>query len=411
MKNHQNKNSRRASFVYLDYAATTPVDRRVLQKMAPYFAERFANTASLHASGRQARVALESSRAMLAKVLGAETREIVFTSSATESNNLCLKGITRAYRERGNHIVVSAIEHASVLEAARALERGGCALTIVPSDRSGRVSGDAVLAAIRPDTVLVSLMHANNEIGTIQPIKEIAAELKKNRATHIPSDKCPIPNIQFPIFHTDAVQTFGRLPVRVRELGVDLLTCSSHKIYGPKGAALLYVRDGVKIEPLLHGGGHEDGRRSSTMNVPAVVGFAEAADIAERTRERESRRVPELSKWLMWAMRRAVSDVVFNGDREMRVPHIVNVRVPGVAGEALLFALESQGFAVSVASGCSALKLEPSHVLLACGLSREHALESIRISLGRPTRASDIYAFVKAFAESVGKIRALSNKQ
>ncbi|MDZ4285008.1 MAG: cysteine desulfurase family protein [Patescibacteria group bacterium] len=423
MKNHRNKNSRRASFVYLDYAATTPVDTEVLKKMAPYFAARFANPASLHAPGREAKVALEQARSSLALILGAEPHEIVFTSSATESNNLALKGVARAYREHGKHIVVSAIEHACVLEAARALEREGFALTVVPVDRSGRVSAEAVAAVVRSDTILVSVMHANNEIGTMQPIKEIARLVQKERARREPAaldrqsrttrDRSLVTRnwLTPPFFHSDAVQTFGRLPVRVRELGVDLLTCSSHKIYGPKGAALLYVRGGIKIEPLLHGGGHEDGRRSSTVNVPAIVGFAEAAAIAERARERESRRVLELSNRLIQLMRQVVPDVVFNGEMEMRVPHILNARIPGVSGEALLFALEERGFAVSVASGCSALKLTPSHVLLACGLSKEQTFESIRISLGRGTRASDIQKFVKAFAASVEKARALSSRQ
>jgi cysteine desulfurase len=324
----------------------------------------------------------------------------VFTSSATESNNLALAGIARAYRAHGNHIVISAVEHASVLEAARALEREGFALTIVPVDRGGHVSVEVVAAALRPETILVSVMHANNEIGTIQPIREIAEAIKKFRSRTQPRS-------QLPLFHTDTVQTFGRLPIDVRELGVDLLTASSHKIYGPKGAALLYVHRGIELEPILHGGGHESGRRSSTVNVPAIVGFAEAEEIAERKRELEHQRISELSRYLIYALRRDVPPVVFNGNMEHRVPHIVNLRVPGVSCETLLFALEGAGFAVSVASGCNALTLEPSHVLLACGLPREQALESIRISLGRPTRQKDIFAFVKAFSAAVEKIRSM----
>ncbi len=404
--------------IYLDYAATTPVNKRVLKKMTPYFSERFANPASLHAPGREAKIALEGARNTLARLIGAEAPEIVFTSSATESNNLALKGVARAYREHGNHIVVSAVEHACVLEAARALEREGFALTIVPVDRSGRVSAEAVARALRPETTIVSIMHANNEIGTIQPIVAISRQVQQERARRVARvqrksgstrSQKPVTSNQYTslVFHTDAVQTFGRISVNVQDLGVDLLTASSHKMYGPKGAALLYVRKGVRVEPLLHGGGHEDGRRSSTVNVPASVGFAEAAVIAERTRGRESKRVAELTEWLIYTLKQAVPGAAFNGDLAHRAPHIVNVRVPGVSCESLLFALEERGFAVSVASGCNALTFEPSHVLLACGLPREQALESIRISLGRPTRASDLRAFVKAFAASVKKLRSM----
>ena len=378
--------------IYLDYAATTPVDPRVLEVMLPYFREKFGNSASLHSFGRQAKKVLEKSRQTLAEILTAQPEEIIFTSSATESNNLALKGIAWANQDKGRHLIISAIEHHCVLNTAHWLEKQGFRISRIPVNREGLVDPREVERAISQETILVSVMHANNEIGTIEPIREIAAICRRHQV----------------YFHTDAAQTFARLPLKVKEMGIDLLTASSHKIYGPKGAALLYLRAGVKIEPLLHGGGHEFGWRPSTVNLPAIVGFAKAAEIYQKEREQENQRLRQLRDKLIERVLTTIPQSYLTGHPQKRLPHHASFRFDGVEGEALVLALDDQGIAVSTASACASQKLEPSHVLLACGLKPEQIHGSLRITLGRWTTREEIDRLVTVITQVVNQLRRFS---
>jgi cysteine desulfurase len=389
---------------YLDYASTTPADKLALKAMLPYLERDFGNSATLYRRGRDAREALEKSREMLAAIIGAKAHEIFYTSSATESNNLALKGVAFANRAHGKHVVTSLIEHDSILEPARWLERQGFEVSYLPVDKNCRVSPQDVEKALRPDTILVSIMHANNETGAIQPIREISAVIAQNVRHYTLNAH----RYALPILHTDASQTVGKIPVNVHSLGVDMLTASSHKIYGPKGAALLYVGSGVNIEPILHGGGHERGLRSSTVNVPAIIGFAKAASEAAKMQKDEHERQDELRSMLINSIMSEIPGASLNCDSKRCLPGIISARFERVSGEELLFALDIAGFEVSIASGCSSTSLEPSHVLLACGLSRQAAMSSIRVSLGRATGKQDIEKFATALARCVKRIRELN---
>jgi len=381
--------------IYLDYAATTPVDKRVLKEMQPYFEQKFGNTMSLHSFGQEAKLALEKSRQVLADIINAEPNEIIFTSSATESNNLALKGIASANREKGNHIIISSIEHPCIMESAKWLEKQGFKITKLPVDKYGMVNPKDVEKEIRPETVLVSVMHASNEIGTIQPIAEIG-KICKQKGVY---------------FHTDAAQSFGKIPIDVKKMNIDLLTASSHKIYGPKGAGLLYVREEIKIAPLLHGGGQENGLRSSTINVPAIVGFAKAAEICKK--EMGPRGYPE-NKRLIKLRDKLIKGVLkidgarLNGDPKKRLPNNINVSFSYIEGESLVIQLDLQGIACSTGSACSSIKLEPSYVLLAIGLKHEEAHGSLRISLGRYTTKKEIDYFLKILPGIIKQLRRIS---
>jgi cysteine desulfurase len=381
--------------VYLDHHATTPVDGRVLDAMLPYFRERFGNPASRnHRWGWEAEEGVEAARAEVAELIGAKPREIVFTSGATESNNLALCGVADFYRERGDHIVTAPTEHKAVLDCCKMLERSGRArVTYVPVDRLGRVDPDDVAAALTDRTILVSVMHANNEIGTLQPLREIAALARARGA----------------LFHTDATQGVGTLALDVEDLGVDLLSLSAHKIYGPKGCGALYVRargPRVRLNPLLHGGGHERGMRSGTLNVPGIVGMGAACAIAGLQRDVDAGRIAALRERLWQALAGELEDIQLNGHPELRLAGNLNVSFRFVEGESLLMALE--GIAVSSGSACTTASLEPSHVLKALGIPDGLAQSSIRFGIGRGNTTDEIdYVADRVIAE-VRRLRALS---
>lgn len=378
--------------VYLDYAATTPVDERVVKAMLPYFTENFGNTMSLHSAGQEAKFALDQSRQTLADLINAKPNEIVFTSSATESNNLAIKGIAfnMPKSSYARHIIISSIEHACIEETTKWLSRG-FKVTRVPVDKNGLVNPKDIEAAIRPETILVSIIHASNEIGTIQPITEIG---KICRAKKV-------------YFHTDASQSFGKIPIDVKKMNIDLLTASSHKMYGPKGAALLYVREGIKLVPLLHGGGQENGLRSSTINIPAIVGFAKAAEICKKEMITEGKRLTKLRDKLIRGVLK-IKGVHLNGDAKKRMPNNANLRFDFIEGESLLIQLDLEGVECSTGSACSSIKLEPSYVLLALGLKHEQAHGSLRFSLGRWTTEKDVNYLIKVLPEIVNRIRKIS---
>ena len=377
--------------VYMDYAATTPVDPRVFKVMRPYFSKKFGNTMSLHSFGREAKKALEDSREKIAKVINANPSEIIFTSGATESNNLALKGIAFANKKKGKHLIVSSIEHHCVLDSARWLEKQGFEITYLKVDKHGLVDLAELEDSIREDTILVSIMHANNEIGTIEPIKEIG-KICREKGVY---------------FHTDAAQSFGKIPIDVKKMNIDLLTASSHKIYGPKGVGFLFIREGVEIEPLLHGGGHEFGLRSSTVNVAGIVGFAEAAEIARKEMKREAERLTKLRRKLERGVLK-IKNSHLNGHPIKRLPNISNFWFDFIEGEALVMYLDQKGIAASTGSACSSESLEPSHVLLAIGLKPHQAQGSLRLSIGRFTTKKEVDYVLKVLPEVVERLRRIS---
>jgi len=377
--------------VYMDYAATTPVDPRVLKVMLPYFSKKFGNSMSLYSLGREAKKALEDSREKIANLINANSNEIIFTGSATESNNLAIKGVAFANREKGKHIIVSSIEDHCILNSVEWLKKQGFEVTYLKVDKFGMVDLNELENSIRKDTILVSVMHANNEIGTIEPIKEIG-EICKEHGVY---------------FHTDAAQSFGKILVDVEKFNVDLLTASSHKIYGPKGVGCLFVREGIKIEPLLHGGGHEFGLRSSTVNVAGIVGFAEAAEIAKKEMKREGKRLEKLRRKLEKGILK-IENSHLNGHPEKRLPNISNFWFDFIEGEALVMYLDQKGIAASTGSACSSESLEPSHVLLAIGLKPHQAQGSLRLSIGRFTKDKEVNYVLKVLPEVVEKLRKIS---
>jgi cysteine desulfurase len=383
---------RKIKRIYLDYAATTPVDPRVLKAMEPYFSEKFGNTMSLHSFGQEAKTALEESREIVADLMGAKPSEVIFTSSATESNNLALKGVAFANRNKGSHIVISSIEHTCIMESAKWLEKQGFEITRLKVDKYGLVDPEDVKKAIKKETILVSIMHANNEIGTIEPIEEIG-KICKERGVY---------------FHTDAAQSFGKIPINVNKMNIDLMTVSSHKMYGPKGAAALFVREGTKIEPILHGGGHEMGLRSSTVNVAAIVGFAEACKIAKKEMEKEAKRLTKLRDKLIKGVLEKIPGSHLNGHPTKRLPNNANFWFEGVEGESIVIQLDLLGIAASTGSACSSEKLEPSHVLLAIGLRPEQAHGSLRLSLGRWTTEKDIDYALEVLPKVIKRLRKIS---
>ncbi len=378
--------------IYLDYAATTPVDPRVAKAMLPYFTEKFGNTMSLHSFGQEARGALEESREVVADLIKAKPNEIIFTSSATESNNLALKGIAFANKNKGRHIIISSIEHPCVMESAKWLETQGFKITRLPVDKYGLVDPNNVKKAIKKDTILVSVIHASNELGTIQLIEKIGKICREKKV----------------YFHTDAAQSFGKIPMDVNKMNIDLLTASSHKMYGPKGAALLFIREGTKIEPLIHGGGQESGLRSSTVNLPAIVGFVEAAKICRKEMEKESQRLIKLRDKLIKGILKKIPDSHLNGHPEKRLPNNANFWFNSVEGESIIIQLDLLGVAASTGSACSSAKLEPSHVLLAIGLKHQQAHSSLRLSLGRWTKEKDINFVLKILPEIIERLRKIS---
>jgi cysteine desulfurase len=380
--------------IYLDNNATTRTDPRVVEAMLPYFTERYGNAASLtHEFGREADEAVEQARAQVAELVGAHPRDIVFSSGATESNNLTLKGVATMYRPQGDHLITVATEHKAVLDPVRRLGREGWQVTILPVDAHGRVSIEQIAQALTPRTVLVSVMAANNEIGTLQPIGEIG-RLCKERGV---------------LFHTDAAQAAGKVPLDVEDMGVDLLSISAHKMYGPKGVGALYVRrrePRVRLEPQMDGGGQERGLRSGTSNVSAIVGFGIACDLCRHEMSAEASRLTQLRERLRRGIQAELSDVTLNGHPTERLPGNLNLSFAHVKGEALLMALRD--VAVSSGSACTTASLEPSYVLKALGLDDELAYGSIRFGLGRFTTAEEIDEVVHEVVRVVHYLRALN---
>jgi cysteine desulfurase len=378
--------------IYLDYNATTPVDTAVLDAMLPYFADNFGNASSIHSPGQRARGAVDAARASVAALLGAKPSEIVFTSGGTEADNLALFGVVAASQETRKHIITTAIEHHAVLNTVQALEKSGVEVTYIPVGREGVVDPDAVRGALRPETILISVMYANNELGTIQAIEEIGRIAATAEV----------------LFHCDAVQAAGKLPLDVNRLGVDLLSISAHKIYGPKGVGALYVRSGTPLEPQFYGGHHERDRRPGTENVPGIVGLGKAAELARKNLQTDCARITTLRNRLEDALLAACGEARVNGDRARRVSNTSNISFHAAGGEALVIALDLQGIACSTGAACSSGAVGPSHVLLAIGLSPDEARSSLRLSLGRTTTAEEIDLAIAAIPRAVERLRALS---
>jgi len=380
--------------VYLDHNATTPIENRVLEAMRPFFEGQFGNAASRnHQPGQVAAEAVERAREQVARLIGAITKEVIWTSGATEANNLALFGTVMPRLPGEIHVITQTTEHPAVIDPCRELERRGAAVTWLDVDPQGRIDPDAVRQALRPQTAIVSIMAANNETGTVQPIREIGAICREAGVW----------------FHTDAAQAVGKIPIDVDADHIDLLSVSAHKMYGPKGVGALYVRSKnprVKLHPIIFGGGHERGIRSGTINVPGAVGLGAACDIAKGAIAKDSERLCALRDRLERGIRDGVPDVHVNGCIDNRLPHVSNVRFEGVEAESMLMMLE--GVAASTGSACSTMKMEPSHVLLAMGLSEAEAFECVRFSLGRSTSESQIEQVIGRIAEVADQLRSLN---
>lgn len=388
--------------IYLDHAATAPLDPRVRDAMLPYLSEEFGNASSLHATGRRAKEALDDARAAIAAILHCRAEEIVFTSGGTEANNLAILGVARAYKEKGNRLITSTIEHHAVINAFEHLaKKEGADTVFVKVGRDGLVDPTAIVAALTKETLLVSIMYANNEIGTIEPIAEIAQALGewKKANNRKPTD--------LPFFHVDACQAAGALTLDVKALGCDLMTVNGAKVYGPKGVGFLYIRSGVRPEPLMYGGAQEWGVRPGTENIAAIVGLAKALTLAEAEKNKENARLIGLRDQLIAGML-AIPKTILNGHPTKRLPNNVNISIMDIEGEAMVLYLDESGFRVSTGSACTSANLEPSHVIRALGLPYEAAHGSLRVSLGRNTTAADIASFLKILPPIVVKLRQLS---
>jgi len=387
--------------VYLDFNATTPVEPEVLDAMLPYFSGEFGNAASIHTPGQRARAAVETAREQVAALIGARPQEIVFTSGGTESDNHAIFGIVSSSFTSFTssisltsppHVITTAIEHEAVLNTCQALEKAGARVTYLPTDREGQIDLEDLRRAIRPETVLITIMHANNELGTVQPLEEIGRIAQKADV----------------YFHTDAVQSAGKIPIDVNALGVDLLSISGHKLYAPKGIGALYVRGGTRLRQLLYGGHHQRGFRPGTENVAGIVGFGKAAEIARKSLADDARRESALRDKLQQGLLDRVPQSRVNGGAAPRTPNTTNLIFPGVEGEALLIALDLKGLACSTGAACSSGAVEPSHVLTAIGLPPEEARASLRFSLGRHTTSADIEFALSVVPAAVAQLRELS---
>jgi len=376
--------------IYMDNHATTRTDPRVVEAMLPYFSEHFGNANSIHSFGQRAAEAVDEARMQVASLIGAEPKEIVFTSGATESNNLAIKGVPAMHRRQGNHIVTTQIEHRAVLDPCRRLERDGFRVTYVPVDRFGQVSPQDVADAITPETILVSVMLANNEVGTLQPVAEIGKICHERQI----------------LLHTDATQAVGKSPVNVQTLNADLLSMSAHKMYGPKGVGALHVRRRVRLEPILDGGGHERGLRSGTLNVPSIVGFGKACELCEQTLAAEGERCRQMRDRLHEGLTDAIDDCTLNGHPTERLPGNLNLSFAHVQGEALLMAMKN--VAVSSGSACTSASVEPSYVLRAMGVSDDLAHASIRFGLGRFNTMEEVEYAIEEVTRVVKRLRAIS---
>ena len=375
--------------VYLDNGATTKTASEVVEAMLPYFSEKYGNASSLHQLGQEAKEALERAREAIAKKINADTSELVFTSGGSESDNLAIKGIAYKYREKGNHIITSKIEHPAVLSTCKELEKDGFEITYLGVDKEGFVKLDELEKAIRKETILITLIHANNEIGTVQPIKEIGEIAKKH---HV-------------FLHTDAVQSFTKVAIDVKEVNVDLISMSSHKIHGPNGIGALYIKKGVKLHKQMHGGHHEHDIRAGTENIPGAIGFAKAVEISNTA---DIEKMTKLRDDLIKQIEDEIPDVKFNGSRTERLCNNVSIAFKYVEGESMLFHLDSKGIAVSTGSACSSQSLTPSHVLLAIGLPHEIAHGTIRLTLSKYTTKEEIDYAVKNLKEIVANLRRIS---
>ncbi len=378
--------------IYLDYAATTPVHPEVTKAMLPYFTEVFGNPSSIYADGLEAKEAIEEARVKVAKLIGARDEEIVFTGGGTEADNFALEGVAFANESKGNHIITSSIEHHAVMETCKFLGKRGFKITYLPVNEYGIVDPDSVRKAITDKTILISIMHANNEVGTIEPIAEIGRVAQEAKV----------------YFHTDAVQTVGHIPVDVNELGVDLLSMSAHKLYGPKGVGALYIRKGTKLTPFMHGGDQERNRRASTENVPGIVGFGKAAELALPEMDQEAQRLTGLRDRLIKGLQERIDRIHLNGHPANRLPNNVNVSIDFVEGESILLNLDLEGISASTGSACTSSSLEPSFVLLAMGLSHEQAHGSLRFTLGKWTTEEDINRVLEVSPGVITKLRAMS---
>ncbi len=388
-----------SKYIYLDYAATTPMDPRVIEVINEHFKETYGNASSLHSLGQRSRLVLENSREIVASLINANKIDIYFTSSGTESDNLAIKGVALKNKERGNHIITSSIEHHAVENPCLELEKQGYKITFLPVDKYGTINLDDLENAITKKTILISIMFANNEIGTIEPIKEIGEIAKKNDV----------------IFHTDAVQAFGKVPIDVNRLNIDLLSASSHKLYGPKGVGMLYIRNSGKREgwgkyivPIMHGGGHEKKMRPSTENIPGIAGFAKAVEIAKAEMAQEAERLTKLrDKIIKWVLNN-IEDSYLNGHPTKRLPNNVNLGIKYVEGESILLSLDMEGIGASTGSACSSKSLEASHVLLAIGLKPEDAHGSLRITLGKFTTEEEVNYFLEKLPPIIERLRKMS---
>ena len=384
--------------VYLDHSATTPADRRVVAAMLPYLTEKFGNASSVHGFGQEARAAVDRARREVAALLGARANEIIFVSGGTEANNLAIRGVCETTAVHGRHIITSAIEHSSVRGICEALEKLGWEVTRLPVYENGIVKVDDVQAALRPDTVLVSVMLANNEIGTLQPVAEIAALIQAEREK----------SGRRIWFHTDAVQGAGRIELDVEKLGCDLLSLSAHKLYAPKGAGALYVRRGVRLAPQNLGGHQERERRAGTEGVPGIVAFGEAAKLARQEMIQRAQHEERLRNIFEKGVAERVDNIVFNGDRDRRLPHVSNISFRFIEGEGLLISLDLQGIAVSTGSACSSGTLEPSPVIIAMGRNDELARGAIRFSFGKDNTEAEVDYVLEVLPRVVAKLRELS---
>ncbi|NMA34195.1 MAG: cysteine desulfurase NifS [Clostridiaceae bacterium] len=381
-----------ARSIYFDHAATTHVKREVLEAMLPYFSENYGNPSTVYTIGRTSKKAIEEARETVARIIGAEPREIFFTGSGTEADNWAVKGAAYANMKKGKHIITTSIEHHAVLHACQYLESEGFEVTYLPVDEYGLVTPGQVEAAIRPDTILISIMFANNEIGTIQPIAEIGRIAREKGIC----------------FHTDAVQAMGNIKINVSELNVDMLSMSAHKFYGPKGVGALYVRKGVKLTSFMHGGAQERGRRASTENVPGIIGLAKALELADMNMEQHNRKLVALRDRTIEEIEKKIPFVRLNGHREKRLPGNVNFSFEFIEGESLLLMLDLKGIAASSGSACTSGSLDPSHVLLAIGLPHEKAHGSLRITFGDENTDEDVDYLMEVLPEIVRRLREMS---
>ena len=378
--------------IYLDYSATTPVKEEVVREMIPYYTEFYGNPSSLYSVGLEAKSGLETARSRVAELINAQPAEIRFTSCGTEADNWVLEGVADALKEKGNHIITSSIEHHAVLHTCQYLEKHGFEVTYLDVDEDGLISLDELEKAIRPDTILISVMFANNEIGTMEPIKEIGAIAKKHDI----------------LFHTDAVQAFGHVPIDVQEMNIDMLSASGHKFHGPKGIGFMYLRNGVKIGPLIHGGAQERSRRAGTHNVPGIVGMGAATALAVQNMEENAKKQIEVRDYLISRIEKEIPYVKVNGHREKRLPNNVNVCFRFIEGESLLIMLDQKGICASSGSACTSGSLDPSHVLLAIGLPHEIAHGSLRLTLSEETSKEDADYVVDNLKMIVERLRSMS---